>query len=514
MMALRICALLLTVFCLSPALCAAAPPILQPAEKIEGIYLGKTVVLPLEKPITRVAVGESDIAGVRAISDTQVLIKGIRLGTTNITLWYKHKARPDIFELQVETDPATFAHVEELVAELVPGAKVRIIPANAEILLEGEVSSIRDMQRVLQIVSPFFVVRSTSSKKDEKDDSTTYINISDGGNISGGGGSGNLLEATFNQTLAIRNNLVVVKGPQQVQLEVKIAEISRSGMKRMGLGFLNNQNWSVGLFPTGDATGRMQRQSGVDASTDLLSSNARISAPFSAAFQVLLHAADSDTLMMLSLLKGQGLAKILATPTLVAMSGQEATFLVGGEFPVPNSEGGDIEIEYKEYGTQLKFKPVVIDKETIHLTIEPMVSAPDYSLGTSTGGVAVPGVKTRTAVTTLQLKDGQSFVMAGLLKESVSSVTSKVPFLGDIPLLGGLFTSKEFSREESELVILVTPRLVRPLDPDEITPLPGETLANRIDDADFFLLNRTDLPTRSPAPAKPPPIEGGVGFYH
>ena len=135
------------------------------------------------------------------------------------------------------------------------------------------------------------------------------------------------------------------------------------------------------------------------------------------------------------------------------MSGQEAEFLVGGEFPVPMESGdGQTTIDYKTFGIMLRFTPMVVAPETITVQVEPEISNVDYSLAVTSGGVSVPGLKTRRGSTTLQLKDGQTFVMAGLLQEDISTVVNKVPFLGDIPYLGGLFTSKQFQKNESELI--------------------------------------------------------------
>jgi pilus assembly protein CpaC len=183
------------------------------------------------------------------------------------------------------------------------------------------------------------------------------------------------------------------------------------------------------------------------------------------------------------------------------MSGQEADFMVGGEYPypVPGAEG-QTNIEFKRFGVMLRFTPTVVGRETMTIQVEPEVSSLDFSLAVASGGVAVPGLRTRRGATTLQLKDGQTFAMAGLLNEETRTVVNKIPFLGDIPLLGALFTSKEFQRNESELVIIVTPRLVRAMNRDEVPRLPGEGLNDNVGDSDFFLLNRVAPPVERPFP--------------
>ena len=451
----------------------------------ERLYLGQTEIFQAPEPVHRVVVSNAKIASARAISKHQILIQGKSVGHTHLLIWCDGRPDPLMFAFRVDIDPHLIAGAEAMVRRLVPRAEVRIIPAHQEVLLEGTVSSAQDMHRVLQIITPFFAAQ----MEDKNDDQPQQVNMA--ANVPGS--SVSQLQQNLNLSLAIRNNLIVVQGPQQVQLEVTIAEVSLSGTKRMGLAFLNNSKGAAGLFPTGEAAGQMIGQTDTDS---VLQSGAAIASPFGAAFQVLYHSIDGDTLGILSLLKGQGLARMLATPTLVAMSGQSANFRVGGDIPIPVSgSNGSTYIAYREYGVFLEFVPTVIGPETISLEVAPEVSSVDWSLGTSSGGVQVPGVKTRTGKTTLQLKDGQSFAMAGLLREEVSTVVSKMPFLGDLPILGALFTSKQYERSESELVIIVTPRLVRPLDPHERKPTPIEASPGRLTDADFFLLNRTRLRT-------------------
>ena len=456
----------------------------------ERLYLGQTEVFQAPAPVHRVVVSNGKIASARAISKRQILILGKNIGQTHLLLWCDGRTDPLMFSFRVDTDPHLIADAEAMVRRLVPRAHVRILPAHQEVLLEGTVPSVQDMQRVLQIVTPFF-----AAQMEDQADSSQSQQINMDGDLQSGG-SVSQLQQNLNLSLAIRNNLIVVQGPQQVQLEVTIAEVSRSGTKKLGLAFLNNSKGSAGLFPTGETAGRVNGQT--DTGSDLQSA-ATIASPFGAAFQVLYHSIDGDTLGILSLLKGQGLARMLATPTLVAMSGQSASFRVGGDIPIPvTGSDGATNIAYREYGVLLEFVPTVIGPEMISLEVAPEVSSVDWSLGTSSGGVQVPGVKTRTGKTTLQLRDGQSFAMAGLLKEEVSSVVSKVPFLGDIPVLGTLFTSKQYERSESELVIIVTPRLVRPLNPGERKPTSLEASPGRLTDADFFLLNRTRLRSGDP----------------
>ena len=528
----------------------------KPAKKIE-IYLGKTFLIALDFPVAKVCVGDRKIALARALSENEILIKGIRPGITDLIIWYKDKRPPSLYNVKVEIDPALIHEVGSLIKRLVPDSNVRLIPAGSELLLEGYVTSVEDMHRVIQIVGAYFKEKERKEGSEEKTGkSSTTINISTGRESTiGTEGEEGQLEENVNFTVAIRNNLVVLKGYFQVQLDVKIAEVSRSGIKKMGLNFLNNSKWwSIGISNIGGAsagldTGKSYGKNGDNSSNyssdysmnvtlegignlnnppsisvnvnknananrgnsssysmdSNVTGQLSIASPFGDAINVLVHSLKGNSLAILSVLKGQGLARLLASPTLITMSGQEATFNVGGEIPVPvTDKDGNTTIEYKEYGIILRFTPYVIRKDTITLVVEPEVSAPDWGLGTSSGGVAVPGITTRKVKTTLQLKDGQTFVIAGLLKEESHISTRKVPFLGDIPFVGTLFTQKEFSRDETELVVIVTPHLVRPLNQKEISGLPGDLISQDINDLEFFLVNTIRF--------KPPRYLGEIGF--
>ncbi len=457
----------------------------DPAQCRIDIPVHHSVLKRTQKSITRISIADPDIADYHLVTPKQVLLVAKKeIGTTNMILWHG-EADASVYELRVFVPGSLIEAIEERIDRLAPGARIQVHLAKDGVILDGEVESQEMLDRVLTVVKSF----------------------------------------------GIRPvNLLTVRGTQQIQLEVRIAEVSRSGMKKMGLGFLNNSEWSVGVFPAGNVsgtaaasvtstpesvtetvdpiTGAVSRITSTGADAKSLDSLLEIASPFASAFQVAVHSLSGDTLALLGILKGQGLARLLARPTLVTMSGQDAEFLVGGEFPVPiQGDQGQTNIEFRKFGIMLRFTPTVVGRETITLKVEPEVSSPDYSLAVFSGGVAVPGLKTRRGSTTLQLKDGQTFAMAGLLKEESRTAVNKIPFLGDIPVLGTLFTSKEYQKEETELVIVVTPRMVRAMNPEEVPPLPGEAMSDTVDDVDFFLLNRTDS-----GAGKAPSFQGDIGF--
>ncbi|MEJ1297183.1 MAG: type II and III secretion system protein family protein [Candidatus Sedimenticola sp. (ex Thyasira tokunagai)] len=231
-------------------------------------------------------------------------------------------------------------------------------------------------------------------------------------------------------------NQLEVGGAQQVMLEVTISEISRSVTKELGMGL--------------NAT---------PSKLTLLTTPVFRLSPFGA-----LTLALGDLTATLSALEDQGLANILAEPKITALSGQEANFLAGGEFAVPVAgDEGSIDIEFKEFGVAVRFTPTVLSSDRINLKLATEVSAIDRTLGATSGGVSVPGLKTRKSATTIELGDGEGFMIAGLLQKDMNNAVDQFPGLGDIPVLGTLFRSTDFQRNETELVISVTPRLVKPV---------------------------------------------------
>jgi pilus assembly protein CpaC len=191
---------------------------------------------------------------------------------------------------------------------------------------------------------------------------------------------------------------------------------------------------------------------------------------------------------ILTALESSGLAKLLAEPTLVALSGQEAKFLVGGEFPIPMSSGlGTVSVQWKKFGIILNFTPTVIADGALHLKLQTEVSDVDPSRSVTVGGFSIPGLTSRQSETTVRLADGQSFAIAGLLSDRVRSNVQKIPFLGDLPILGVLFRSVSYQRDESELLVVVTAHLARPVSPHDAPPLPTDNEQNDPNDIQLFL---------------------------
>lgn len=479
----------------------------------------KGTVITTKRPISALSIANPELADAHLPENQQerqvLLFSKKELGQTNLIVWYKKTAGEEVdpydtYDIIVTVNNTTVEQLTQALHDLNPEAKVSVRLHGNNVLLSGEVDGQETMHAVLKIVESYGITPT---------------------------------------------NLITVRGSQQVQLSVRIAEVSRSDLKQMGLGFLANRDWSVGVLPPGSGMSgilKSERKNSMDPVTNTktvetwdltdpnnliinsatnlsttykssyttsgtLTSEASLASPFSSAFQLAVYSLNDNFLGILSVLKGQNLAKILASPTLVTMSGQEADFLVGGEFPIPISgDNGDTTIDYKRYGIMLRFTPTVIAPETMTIQVNPEISSIDYSTAVLSGGVSVPGLKTRRASTTLQLKDGQTFVMAGLLNEEIATAVNKVPLLGDIPYLGTLFTSKEFQKRESELMIIVTPHLVRALNPGEVPKLPGEGSMDAVSDGDFFLKNQTESTPAGNGLTKEQANQliGGSGFAH
>ena len=272
--------------------------------------------------------------------------------------------------------------------------------------------------------------------------------------------------------------------PSQIQTDIRFVEVSRTKLKEIGVRIFGSasNNFLFGSPGTGPATVPVGGVGGVGPGAEFPLPDT--------GFNILWGGGSSKFLGGLNALEASGFAYTLARPSLVALNGQSATFLAGGEFPVPvPSSGSDsISIEYKEFGVRLTLTPTVVSKNRISLKVAPEVSELDFTTGITIAGTQVPALNVRRTDTSVSLADGESFVISGLISERTNSAVDKLPGLGDIPVLGAFFRSSRIEREERELLMVVTPRLVQPMAADaQLPPLPGEGL-RRYDPSAFELL--------------------------
>lgn len=456
--------LLLCTLCLGPALALAANGTKLTADEVIAVEVRGVKLVKTARDVTRVAVGSSDVLDVQVLNaSNQLQLTGKKLGSSALTVWQGDEAT----SVNVVVTHPTAALGAALKAA-VPGlSELKLDSAGTSLVMSGQVANVAEAERAAEIARGFL----------------------------GGGGPA---APPLGQLV----NLLKVTGDPQVQLEVSFAEVSRTALRQMGMNLFGQAPGLVNGAVTSPATTSPLVTLGADAPQTL---TAAAGAPLSGAFG-LLFALGKDTGVPISaavsVLSSNGYARTLAEPTLIALSGQEASFLAGGEFPVAlPSALGSVQVDWKKFGVQLKFTPTIVD-DHIQLRLSTTVSDLDPSIGVKLQSIQIPGVTTRSGETVVRLKDGQSFAIAGLLNDKVRSVVDKVPGLGDVPVLGMLFRSTSYRRDETELLVTVTARLVRPT--SERAQLPGEYTRADPSDLELFLLGSSDSREGVPESASRP----------
>ena len=436
-----------------------------------AVNIGKTEDVRTDQSFVDLQVGDPEVADVNPLTDKSLTILGRKSGTTRVTAYGENKKLIGVFDVEVTHDTSMVAST---LAKRFPYAKIKVASVNGRIMLSGTSPDAVTLDKAVTIAKQF------------------------GPDVI---------------------NSVQVLQPQQVMLEVRFIEANRQAGRELGvqwnsfsqsgrfLGNVGNRIESDKLpwTPAGDNTFKNPGvSSGGKNDADILRSAVTAAGVLSgtAPFGFLvgrLIAGGLSTDVLINALEQKGMARSLAEPNLVALSGDTASFLAGGEFPIPVPGSlGSIGIEYKRYGVGLAFTPTVLADGLINMKIEPEVSQLDTSHPVQVAGISVPPLIVRRASTTVELRDGQSFVIGGLLLSQGQTAQQQLPWLGDIPVLGALFSSKAYQKQETDLAIIVTPRLVRPMRPgDPIrTPLDNTLPPN---DVDFFLMGKPEV---TPAMAK------------
>ena len=384
------------------------------------VTIGKSQVLNLQEPFTRVSVTNPAIADVFVVTPTQILVNGKSVGVTSLVVFYPTKTV--FFDLLVQTD---LGLLRERLKQVAPRDDIRIHPAQDAIILDGTASSDRTIAgavEVAQVFAPKGKVVSLVSLTDAK--------------------------------------------PQQVLLQVHVAEVARAAlqelgfsMRALGTAFMGAMFPGSTFVPTLGSVGPVT-QGGFPGIIDGSASGPNF--PFQGG-NLFLSSGQRDYAAIIHSLAEKNALRTLAKPNLLTQSGKEAKFLSGGEFPYPVSQQNNtVTVEFKEFGVGLLFTPVVVDGETINLKVRPEVSSLDFSQGLVSAGFSIPVIRKNVAATNISLKDGESFAIAGLVNNEVRQAVQKIPVLGDIPILGALFRSTRFQNNETELLFLVTVKLVKP----------------------------------------------------
>ncbi len=524
-------ALLLAGIALTPAFAQTPrPPVLEPVppkidevkkfvesvgsnDSIIEVVNGQSRILVVKEDLqtakksATLYVGDPTIAEISFVPplDPQVLtprpairIVGKKFGVTDLVITTPENK---IFKFEVRV-VADLDLLNLQLRNLFPDASLKVTQLREHLIVEGQARSTAQIVRIMETVRGY-----VASLERTSDGSTggrvgavappggTTVNVASGGNAAAGDGaqatSGTT--GTFGQVI----NLLRVPTSQQVLLKVRIAELNRTAMRSIGSDFL--------AFNTsaGNVVGSSLGNSTVTAAGNLAGSNFLASATGSTlqgtttAFGI--FSKDNFEILIQALRRNQ-LLKILAEPNLVALNGQRANFLAGGQFfiPVAQSAGttagtSAISAQPVDFGVRLEFLAHILDNDVIRLTVDPEVSEPDFTLATTfvAGGSPTPGLNKRSAHTTVELKQGQTLAIAGLMSLTLDGTTTRIPGLGDLPILGPFFSNTTGSRTEKELVVLVTPYLVEPMNADQVGPSPGDEV-NEPTDLEFYLLNRIE----------------------
>ena len=434
---------------------------------------GKSTLMRLPFAASRMSVGDPRIADVILLNPTEVYLLGRSVGTTNLILWNKSNDAT-IIDLAVGIDSSS---LQARMAELLPNEKINVTVAGDTLILSGMVSDVVKADQALSLANAY-VQRSSRSSSAAS------------GATPAAGAAAPAPAAAPDAAMPRVINLLSIAAPQQVMLEVKVAEVSKVLVDQLGASLGINKtigSWSYSLL------------------SSLLSNN-----PSG------LSGASKNNFFNLDAQKRDGLIKVLAEPNIMAISGQEASFLAGGKIFIPVSQtnnGGvpTITLEEKEFGVAVKFTPTVLDGGRINLKVAPEVSDLNKDgIGITATGISataiLPSFTTRRATTTVQLFDGQSFAIGGLIKNNVTSNIKALPGLGEVPVLGALFRSTDFQTDRSELVFIITPHLVKPLPADYKLPTDGYIQPTR---GDMFMQGKMegDAPAPAAAPAPSAPVQ-------
>ena len=425
------------------------------------VPLNKSQVVTVDRPFAKAMVGNEEIADIVPVTNRSLYVLGKKMGTTSLTIYDRNNIVISVVDVAVGPD---IVSLRRQMAELIPGEQIGARISNDAVVLTGVVSNGPAVDRAMQLAQSY---------------------------------AGDKVI-----------NMMSIGASQQVMLEVRFSEINRQTGKQIGISAFTGSDGGTFGSATGNGAGLTPDVNGQGILR--LDSVTGSFGVFRKAFSAL----GLNINATLDALERKGLVKTLAEPTLVALSGETASFLAGGEFPVPVAQSsgtgggaGSISVEFKPFGVSLAFTPTVLADGIINLQVEPEVSSIDPSASITVNGLTIPGLQTRRANTVLELRDGESFALAGLIRKDFATTVRQVPLLGSIPIIGALFRSSGFTKGETELVIVVTPRIVQPVKANQIQ-LPTDRVQNP-SEGDLFLMGRTDRAVGvNPLDPNAPPPEG------
>jgi pilus assembly protein CpaC len=475
------------------------------------------------KPRPLIAVGDPSVVDMVIIGPRQIRVIGQRIGATDLSIT---TSTGTVYAIDVQV-VADLNILRCQLKALFPDASLRLAQIRDHVVVEGQARDTAEVTRIIHTIRAYLLsVQATQSRRITGQSTATAVPPAGGRGAPGGrpaagpetipppgngapapgGDAGSEAgQLSVSTTLAEPQiiNLIRVVGSQQVLLKVLVAELNRTAMREVGA------DWLATDPEHGIIVGTQIGGAGISATSTitrgLTATATGTTSPTTTAFAIFQQGGWE---VFLRALRRNLILRTLAEPDLVTMNGHLASFLAGGEFPVPVPQVGasgvapTVTVQFKEFGVRLTFLPYVLDGDVIRLTVDPEVSDIDRSLGTTlvAGGTPVPGLNSRKAHTTVELRQGQTLMIAGLLQVSIDGQTSRIPGLGDLPVLGPFFSNTTNQRVEKELVVLVTPYLVEPMNPEQVPPYPGAEVNEPNDlEAYFFgrIEGRTGRPFRS-----------------
>jgi pilus assembly protein CpaC len=412
----------------------------EPASEQVRLFVGRSWVInrsPMQ--IRRVSVADPNVADAVVVSPSQIVINAKSPGGTSILLWVDQNEQHEQYEVIVDIDVSA---IQQKVREIFPQEPVNVATSKDAVVVSGRVSSMEIAETIMQVVSA----------------------------------------AAPKVVSALE--IPAPPPPGEVQLAVKFAEVDRAALSQFGVNF-----FSPGSRPgPGSTVGAAGTQQFGPPQVDSITANSVRSGPdgitatvtLSDVLNIFVFRPDIDLGVLIRAMQQENLLQILAEPNLLTQVGKEANFLAGGEFPYPVVQGGAnnnaISIQFREFGVRLGFTPTLTPEGKIHLRVEPEVSALDFANALTISGFTIPALSTRRVQSEMDLADGQSFAIAGLVDDRLTRVAQKIPGLGDIPILGNLFRSWSTNRSKTELLVVVTPRIVRTASPGPLPPGPEFSL--------------------------------------
>lgn len=443
-------------------------------QKLEVIH-HRSQLIVTRSPIRRIAWSDPTLLDVVQFSPTEISLIGLAQGTTDLWLWFEGQEQPLMYVVTVIRDPSldeqrnlNYGRIERKIALLYPNSKVYLIPISRKIIVRGEARDAEEAANIIQLIRGEVIAQEGDLYGDLFAGNIGAQGFGGMGGFGGGpggfGGLNNWDQYGWNLSSFIIDELRI-PGEFQVMINVRIAEIQRSQLRRWGV------DWNALIN-----NGAVQLSSTISGGTPTLTG-----------------VFDSGKLtFLIDALASNGVAKILDDARVVTLSGQPAAFLSGGEFAVPTIVGiGGAQgqtTSFRGYGTSIICTPTILDNDLIRLQIVPELS--EINSGNSVGGI--PGVNVRRVQTRVELREGQSIALGGVFSRRERAETTRIPFLGEVPVVGAwLFNAKQATEDENELLIVVTPEIVRPMDPDQVPPLPG-WYSTHPNDHDFYKYNRIE----------------------